>query len=209
MTSSRCSTLMPNVVKARRMTTATNKKFSRQHQQYTLHLHLSWSTSRRFQLYFTPRHPVAECREEVYVGCTFVVIVVLHRRSACWSFSLKILEAGKARLSQRTDDDPLVASCERHVHSATIDVGASIAPTNAEIEKFAAKAESTVKMWRRTLANMRLSFFNVVSTLQHAISIFRNEMAKNPAFSQKKNDTRNLNNVAATLLCCCRCGSFF
>ena len=41
---------------------------------------------------------VAECRDAVCVGCTFVVIVVLHRRSACWSFSLKILEARKARL---------------------------------------------------------------------------------------------------------------
>ena len=55
----------------------------------------------------------------------------------------------------------LVASCERHVQSATIDVGASIAPTNAPIEKFAAKAESAVKMRRRTVANMRLSLLTL------------------------------------------------
>ena len=103
---------------------------------------------------------VAECRDAVCVGCTFVVIVVLHRRSACSSFSLKILEAGKARLRSEPMMT-LVASCERHVHSATIDVGASIAPTNAAIEKFAVKAESTVKMRRRTLANMRLSFLTL------------------------------------------------
>ena len=36
----------------------------------------------------------------------------------------------------------LVASCERHVQSATIDVGASIASTNAAIVNFTAKAES-------------------------------------------------------------------
>ena len=35
--------------------------------------------------------------------------------------------------------------------------------------------------------------FNAVNTLQRAISIFRNEMAENPAFLQKKNDTRNWN----------------
>ena len=33
----------------------------------------------------------------------------------------------------------LVAFGERYIHSATIDVGASIAPTNAAIEKFAAR----------------------------------------------------------------------
>ena len=43
----------------------------------------------------------------------------------------------------------LVASCERHVHSATIDVGASIAPTNAAIEKFTSKAESALREKRR------------------------------------------------------------
>merc|ERR1712136_526813 len=36
-------------------------------------------------------------------------------------------------------------------------------------------------------------------TLQRAISIIQKEMAKNPAFLQKKIDTRNLNNVVAAL----------
>ena len=59
-----------------------------------------------------------------------MVIVVFHRRSACWSFSLKILEAGQARLRS----EPMMIFV--HVHSATI---ASIVPTNA------AKAESAVR----------------------------------------------------------------
>ena len=42
---------------------------------------------------------------------------------------------------------------------------------------------------------------DVVNTLQRAILIIQGEMAKNPAFSQKKNDTRNLNNVAAAFFC--------
>ena len=100
--------------------------------------------------------PVAECRDAVCVGCTFVVIVVLHRRSACWSFSLKILEAGKARL-RREQMMTLVASCERHVRSATIDVGASIASTNTAIVNFTAKAENAASKRRRTSANLRLS----------------------------------------------------
>ena len=36
----------------------------------------------------------------------------------------------------------LVASCEQHVHSAMIDVGASIASTNTAIMNFTAKAEN-------------------------------------------------------------------
>ena len=87
---------------------------------------------------------------------TFVVIVVLHRRSACWSFSLKILEAGKARLrSEQTMT--FVASCERHVRSETIDVGASIASTNTAIVNFTAKAENAASKRRRTSANLKLS----------------------------------------------------
>ena len=43
----------------------------------------------------------------------------------------------------------LVASCERHVHLATIDVGASIASTNAAIVNFTAKAESAASKKRR------------------------------------------------------------
>ena len=89
-----------------------------------------------------------------------MVIVVLHQRSACWSFSLKILVAGKARL--RSEQTMTLASCERHVHSATIDVDASIASTNAAIKKFSAKAESAArKRRRRTSANMRLSFLTL------------------------------------------------
>ena len=34
--------------------------------------------------------------------------------------------------------------------------------------------------------------YNAVNTLQRAISIFRNEMTKNPAFLQRCSDTRNL-----------------
>ena len=49
--------------------------------------------------------------------------------------------------------------------------------------------------------------WGVVDTLLRAISIIQGEMAKNPAFSQKKNDTRNLNNVVAALHCSSRCGS--
>ena len=49
--------------------------------------------------------------------------------------------------------------------------------------------------------------WDVVDTLQRAILIIQGEMAKNPAFLQKKNDTRNLNNVAAALHCSSRCGS--
>ena len=55
---------------------------------------------------------------------------------------------------------------------------ASIVPTNAAIEKFAAKAE--VELW------------DVVDTLQRAISIIQGEMAEKPAFLQRCSDTRNL-----------------
>ena len=47
----------------------------------------------------------------------------------------------------------------------------------------------------------------VVDTLQHAISIILDEMAKNPAFCRGKT-TRNVNNVVAALHCSSRCGSF-
>ena len=89
---------------------------------------------------------------------------------------LRFSPCGAHRLQVMT----LVASCERHVHSATIDVNASIASTNAAvenlpetldasiastnaaIEKFAAKAESAVrKRRRRTSVNMRLNFLTL------------------------------------------------
>ena len=64
----------------------------------------------------------------------------------------------------------LVASCERHVHTATIDVNGSIASTNAAIEKFAAKAESAVKMRRRTLELLTLRILsNVRPQLVNAV----------------------------------------
>ena len=52
------------------MTTDTNKKFSRHHQQYTPHLHLSWSTSRQFQLYLNAAPAlVVEYLEPSLVAC--------------------------------------------------------------------------------------------------------------------------------------------
>ena len=82
-----------------------------------------------------------------------------------WSYTEEVLvgvslETGKARLRSEPMMT-LVASCERHVHSATIDVGASIASTNTAIVNFTAKAESAASKWRRTSANLRLSFLTL------------------------------------------------
>ena len=83
-------------------------------------------------------------------------------------------------------------------------LGASIASTNAAIEKFTAKAESALReKRRRASANLRLSFWSLWILSNVRSRFFQNEMAKNPAFLQ------NLNNVAAALHCGSRCGSFF
>ena len=50
---------------------------------------------------------------------------------------------------------------------------------------------------------------DVVDTLERAISIIQREMAKNPAFLQKKIDTRNVNNVYGSTLCSGGCRSLF
>merc|ERR1719414_1143082 len=96
---------------------------------------------------------------------------------------------------------------------------ASIASTNAAIENFAAKAESATadisslasqiasadseltaasavrEKEAKDFSKSEAELLDVVDTLQRAISIIQKEMAKNPAFLQKKIDTRNLNNV--------------
>ena len=79
----------------------------------------------------------------------------------------------------------LVASCERHVHLATIDVG-SIASINVAIEKLRPGRECRERKEAKDFSKYEAEPFNVVSTLQRAISIFRNEMAEDPAFLHKK-----------------------
>ena len=68
-----------------------------------------------------------------------------------------------------------------------------VASTNAAIEKFTAKAESAAsEKEAKDFSKYEAELFNAVNTLQRAISIFRNEMAENPAFLQKWSDTCNL-----------------
>ena len=66
----------------------------------------------------------------------------------------------------------LVASCEGHVHLATIDVG-SIASTNAAIKKFSAKAENAASKKVKDFSKSEAELFDVVNTLQRATSIFQ------------------------------------
>ena len=85
----------------------------------------------------------------------------------------------------------LVASCERHVHTATIDVNGSTASTNAAIEKFAAKAESPVKMRRRTLELLTLRILSNVRP--QLVNIVKNQVvfgARCPG--QKKRAASNI-----------------
>ena len=90
----------------------------------------------------------------------------------------------------------LVASCERHVPSATIDVGASIASTYHHRE-LSSKAENASSHKAKKFSKSEAELFDVVLLSNVRPRFSRNELAKNSAFSQKETDTRNLNNVAA------------
>ena len=67
----------------------------------------------------------------------------------------------------------LVASFEQRIHSATIDVGASIASTNTAIVNFTAKAENAASKKVKDFSKSEAELFHVVNTLQRATSIFQ------------------------------------
>jgi len=112
------------------------------------------------------------------------------------------------------------AQDDGHQHET---LSADIASTQAAIQDDAAKAESAgadvsslaseiassdseltaAKAVRakeaKDFSKSEAELVDVVDTLQRAISIIEKEMAKNPAFLQKKIDTQNMNNVVAAL----------
>ena len=85
-----------------------------------------------------------------------------------------------------------------NVESATADISSlasQIASSDSELTAASAVREKEAKDFSKSEAEL----LDVVDTLQRAISIIQKEMAKNPAFLQKKIDTRNMNNVVGAL----------
>ena len=67
-----------------------------------------------------------------------------------------------------------------------VTLDASFASANAAIVNFTAKAESAASKKGEDFGKSEAEPVDVVNTLQRAISIFINEMAKNSAFLHKK-----------------------